>query len=159
MTAAPPPLRIGVAGTGGRAAQLLQLRSSFEAHGAQLSAVCDPSPFALAEAAETLGLDLRTQSFAGFSSMLDGCTLDAVLISSPMEFHAAQSIIALGRGLHVLCEVTAAVSIAECHALVEAAERSSARYMMAENYYYTRFTRYIAGLVGLGSCTTRRVSI
>jgi predicted dehydrogenase len=151
MAAAAPPLRIGVAGAGGgRAAQLLQLRASFEAHGAQLSAVCDPSPFALAEAAETLGLDLRTQGFAGFSSMLDGCTLDAVLISSPMEFHAAQSIDALGRGLHVLCEVTAAVSIAECHALVEAAERSPARYMMAENYYYARFTRYIAGLVERG---------
>ena len=69
--------------------------------------------------------------------MLDKSELDAVLVGTPMPYHAMQSIMALDRGVNVLCEVPAAVSVEECVQLVEAQQRSKAIYMMAENYCYT----------------------
>lgn len=62
--------------------------------------------------------------------------IDIVVISSPMQFHASQSIQALDKGIHVLSEVTAAVTLDECRELLVATKRSSAKYMLAENYCY-----------------------
>jgi predicted dehydrogenase len=70
--------------------------------------------------------------------MIERSDLDVVVIGTPMHFHAPQAIAALERGIHVLSEVTAGVSVEECQALVAAAKRSRATYMMAENYTYTR---------------------
>jgi predicted dehydrogenase len=70
-----------------------------------------------------------------------------VLIATPMEFHAAQTIEALERDIHVLCEVTAGVTVAECRAVVEAASRSTAHYAMAENFLYAQYTQIVAKLI------------
>jgi predicted dehydrogenase len=70
--------------------------------------------------------------------MLDSGQVDAVVIGTPMQWHAPQAIMALERDIHVLCEVTAGVSIEECRDLVLACRRSRARYMMAENYAYMK---------------------
>jgi len=53
-----------------------------------------------------------------------------------MQFHASQSIAALGAGKHVLSEVTAAVSEDECKELLLTARSSSGKYFFAENYCY-----------------------
>jgi len=54
------------------------------------------------------------------------------------------------RGLHVLCEVTAAISVDECRELVEAAARSSATCMLAENHTFRRPNQIIKDLVAAG---------
>ena len=146
------PLRIGIVGGSARSLQLARAwrGPALALHGAEIAAVCDPEPSALAAAVEALELDLAEQGFAVLSQMLDSGQIDAVLIGTPMQFHAAQTIEALDRGVHVLCEVTAGVTIEECRAVVEAAARSTARYMMAENYFYEGTSRFIAGLVAQG---------
>jgi predicted dehydrogenase len=73
-----------------------------------------------------------------------------VIIGSPMHLHVAQSIAALERGVHVLCEVTAGVTIEECRDLVFAAERSDALFMMAENINYDRTSVLINSIVDAG---------
>jgi predicted dehydrogenase/GNAT superfamily N-acetyltransferase len=82
--------------------------------------------------------------------MLEQSDLDAVVIGTPMQFHVPQSILALERDVHVLCEVPAGVSLEECGRLVLAARRSRAVYMMAENYTYTRNNVLIRELVRRG---------
>jgi predicted dehydrogenase len=82
--------------------------------------------------------------------MLERSSLDAVIIATPMQFHASQVIAALERGLHVLSEVPAAVSIQECRGLVAAAGSSGAVYMMAENYTYMRANVLVRELVRHG---------
>jgi predicted dehydrogenase len=62
--------------------------------------------------------------------------IDAVVVASPVPFHAAQAIAALAAGKHVLSEVTACQSLAEADALVRTARASEAVYMLAENYRY-----------------------
>jgi predicted dehydrogenase len=84
--------------------------------------------------------------YTDYVEMLERSDLDAVIIGTPMHLHAPQSIAALERDLHVLCEVTAAVSLQECRALVAAASCSRAVYMMAENCNYTRSNALVAEL-------------
>jgi predicted dehydrogenase len=59
--------------------------------------------------------------------------INAVMVASPIPHHVAQSVACLERGLHVLCEVTAAMDLDEAQRLARAAGGSSATYMLAEN--------------------------
>lgn len=122
-------MKIGIAGRRG-GAFVAGLRS---VEGVEVAAFCDPNPDALADQAARHGVEGR---FASFGSMVEA--VDAVVIATPMHLHADQSIQALDAGKHVLSEVTACVSINETWRLLDAVERSSRTYMMAENYCYSR---------------------
>lgn len=52
-------------------------------------------------------------AFTDYAAMLRDGGLQAVVIGTPMPFHVAQAVQALEAGVHVLCEVTAGVSVAE----------------------------------------------
>lgn len=149
-----PMLRFGVvgagAGRGGPDQLLAEMHRHLPAFGATVAALCDPDAATLTAAATTVGLDATEHCFRDYSAMLASGLVDAVLIATPMEFHAAQTIEALHLNIHVLCEVTAAVTVDECRAVVAAAACSRAHYAMAENFLYANHTRFIARLVADG---------
>lgn len=138
------PLKVGIVGAVGRGRSF---RAGLEACGATIQAVCDIRENELSQCAQTLG---ASETYTDYADMLDHATLDAVVIGTPMPLHASQAIAALDRNLHVLSEVTAAVSIDECRQLVEAAKKSPAVYMMAENYVYMQPNVLIGELVRQG---------
>ena len=112
--------------------------------------MCDINAAGLDKAAATMGAQ---ETYTDYDAMLDKSDLDAVIIGTPMPLHVPQSIAALARGVHVLSEVPAGVSLDECRRLVEACVASKAVYMMAENAMYTKpvvFVRELArqGLFG-----------
>ena len=138
-------LNVGIVGAAGRGAAF---RAGIEAHPmTRIHAVCDSREDLLAEAAERLG---ASETYTGYAEMLERSDVDAVVIGTPMQFHAPQAVMALERDIHVLSEVTAAVSIEECRALVAAAERSKALYMMAENCTYMKPNVLVKELVRRG---------
>ena len=138
-------LNVGVVGAAGRGASF---RAPFDAHPrTRIHAVCDVREDLLEEAAHKLG---ASETYVDYGEMLEQSEIDAVVIGTPMQFHASQAILALERDIHVLSEVTAGVSVDECRALVAAAQRSSAVYMMAENFPYRKSNVLIAELVRLG---------
>lgn len=121
---------------------------AFQAHPeTEIVALCDLSEKALAEAGAATGV---SQHYTRYERMLDEAKPDAVVIATPMQFHAAQSIAALERDIHVLCEVTAAVSLDEARWLVQASQRSAAVYMMAENYIYRKPNVLVQAMVEAG---------
>ena len=138
-------LKIGIVGAVGRGKSF---RTAFDAHPAtHIHAVCDVNAEKLPEAAELLGADL---TFDDYDDMLAKGGVDAVVVGTPMPFHATMAIKALEQGVHVMSEVTAAVSLEECQALVRAAVGSDAVYMMAENYTYQRPNVLVRELVRKG---------
>ena len=138
-------LNVGLVGAVGRGGSF---RAAFDAHPVTcLHAVCDIREDELPEAAEKLG---AREMYTDFEEMLDKSEIDAVVIGTPMPFHAPQAILALDRNVHVLSEVTAAVSVSECEQLVAAATRSDAIYMMAENYTYMKPNVLVKELVHRG---------
>ncbi len=128
-------LRFGIVGAGnvgvGTSRGDSFIRALASSEDAVVSAVYDIRP----ENAERAARPVSAQPFSEFEPFLD-CGLDAVVICSPIAFHAEQSAAALERNLHVLSEVPAVHSTEAARQLVSAATRSSAHYMLAENYCY-----------------------
>ena len=60
--------------------------------------------------------------------------MDAVYMANCFHEHTPFAIRLLEKGIHVLCECTSNITMAEGVALVRAAEKSSAFFMLAENY-------------------------
>jgi predicted dehydrogenase len=89
-------------------------------------------------------------TFRRYEDLLAADACDAVLLATPIQMHAAQSVGALGAGKHVLCEVVAGMTLDELWALIEAVEQSGRVYMMAENYCYTRPNMMVRHLVDGG---------
>lgn len=138
-------LNVGVVGAAGRGGSF---RAVFDAHPiTRIHAVCDVREDLLPEAAEKLG---ASETYSDYETMLARSEVDAVVIGTPMPFHAPQAILALAQDVHVLSEVTAAVSLKECRALVAAAKASKAVYMMAENYTYRKPSVLVRELVKQG---------
>jgi len=125
-------LNVGLVGAVGRGGSF---RAGFEANGARIHAVCDLRAEALAECMHRMG---ASEKYADYGEMLEKSELDAVVVGTPMPLHVPQSIAALERNLHVMCEVPAGVAIDECRDLVAACGESRGVYMMAENYCYAR---------------------
>jgi predicted dehydrogenase len=110
------------------------IRSLRALPGVHVAALCDTSIETLNAIADQHAIEHR---YTAYEAML-ASDLDAVVVASPMPFHAPQSVMALQAGKHVLSEVPAAVDLEQCWRLVEAARTSGRQYMMAENYCYMK---------------------
>ena len=113
----------------------------------EIVALCDVNEKTLAEAGKATGID---KLYTVYEKMLDDARPDAVVVATPMQFHVPQSMAALQRDIHVLSEVTAAVSVDEARWLVQECRKSQATYMMAENYIYMKPNVLVTALVEAG---------
>jgi predicted dehydrogenase len=112
-----------------------------------LHALCDADAAILTETGRTTGVD---RLYTHYEQMLDEARPDAVVVATPMQWHASQSMTALERQIHVLSEVTAAVSLDEARWLTQACRRSNAIYMLAENCNYLRNNMLVTAMVEAG---------
>ncbi len=71
-----------------------------------------------------------------FEDLLDTSNLEAILISSPPQYHADQAVAALESGLHVFSEIPMAIKSEELERIVDAEEKSGKFYQLGENYCY-----------------------
>lgn len=107
------------------------VRACSVATGAAVTALYDIDADAVERAAGALGV----RPFSRYEAFLDS-DIDAVVVASPLPFHARQAADALRAGKHVLSEVTACLDLAQARELLTAARDASAIYMLAENYRY-----------------------
>lgn len=136
---------VGVCGGYGRGGHLIKsLKDSPPIH---VKAVCDVCPDRVEKARKEHGIE---SGYTDYAEMLDRAGIDCVLIATPMHLHVSQSVAALRRNIHVLCEVTAGVTVEECRELVAACRASKAIYMMAENYNYREDAVVVAEMVRRG---------
>jgi predicted dehydrogenase len=128
-------LRIGVIG-GGLVAQamhlhyLAQMSDHFD-----LVALADPSATVREAMQRLYNLDA---TYADHAQLLEGATLDAVVISSPAQTHAEATLDALDRGLHVFVEKPMCITLADADRIVEAQRRAS---KVVQVGYMKRFDR------------------
>jgi predicted dehydrogenase len=141
-------MKFGIAGAG--TIGLLRARSVAEHAGLTLAAVMDPdqararagaAPFPGARATGTLDELFATEG------------LEAVIVSSPVQFHEEACIQALESGLHVLCEKPLSNSLDSCRRIYEAARASGRTLATGFNHRYYPAIKYVkaaieGGLVG-----------
>ena len=87
-------INVGIVGGVGRGGAF---REAIEANGARIHAVCDIRAEKLDECMRTMN---ASEKYVEYAEMLDKSELDAIVIGTPMPFHAPQTIGALEKGLH-----------------------------------------------------------
>ena len=113
-------LKVGIIGCGPGGAQVMYAPVWRHLHDVELTALWDPEPDNARDLQRMIG---EGQTLPTLDALWDA-DLDAVIVSSPVWVHAEQTIAALERGLHVLCEKPMARSVRECRAMIDAAART-----------------------------------
>ena len=109
-------LRWGIVGFGDIAAKAVA--PAIRAHAAsELVAICRRDPVALEHHRQAFDVP---RAFTDYDEMLRQAPIDAVYVATPVHLHAAQTLAALDRGLHVLVEKPMAATEAEAEAMVNA---------------------------------------
>ncbi|MCQ2484096.1 MAG: Gfo/Idh/MocA family oxidoreductase [Clostridia bacterium] len=137
-------IKVGIAGTRGLST-LLGLQSIPDV---EIAAMCDLDEEHLKDAVKRIGDD-SIKTYRVFDDMLES-DIDAVIIATPMQCHVPQAIAAMEAGKHVMCEVTAGVSMDELFWLCETVEKYNKIYMYAENYIYAPKVQLVKKMVAEG---------
>ena len=124
-------IRVGIFGLNRGAAHI----NGFLGNNAEIVAVCDQRTNLLESARKKLGDNVGY--YESFDEFIEH-GMDAVLLANYFHEHTPFAIRCLEKDIHVLVECTAASTMAECVALVRAAEKSKAKYMLCENYPFRR---------------------
>ena len=88
---------------------------------AKVVGVVDASPEALQDTGDQFGIDAR---FDTLEAALDDLEFEAVVITTPTFAHESLAVMAAEAGKHVFLEKPMALTIAECDAIMAAAQRS-----------------------------------
>lgn len=83
----------------------------------------------------------------GYRKMLENKDIDAVIISTPWEWHTTMCLDAMNAGKYTACEVMTGATIEECWQLVHASERTGMPLMMLENVCYRRDVMAVMNMV------------
>jgi phthalate 4,5-cis-dihydrodiol dehydrogenase len=138
------PLRIGIAGLGIAARQVLP---GFEqVQGVQLAAVADTRPEEVARWKEAFGVE-------GFSDVADMCkhgAVDAVWVATPNNLHAEHAVLVADHGKHVICEKPMAVTLEQADEMVRAIEANGVRYVQGHSKVYERPIQKIGQILASG---------
>ena len=135
-------IKVGIAGARG----LSSLKGFQAIPETEVTALCDLDESLLEEQSKKHGIP---NTYRIFEDMLDS-DIDAVVIATPMQLHVPQTLQAIEAGKHVLCEVTAGVTMDELWWLKEEVERHDTVYMLAENYCYIPENQLITNMVAKG---------
>ena len=98
--------------------------------GVRLEAVCDPLAAARGKMADEFGIG---HQYAETAQMLEGVSLDAVLVNVPPHLNAQAAMACLEAGVDTLVEKPPGLHVAETRALRAAAVRSGARCLVGLN--------------------------
>ncbi len=115
-------VRFGIVGVGGMGNG--HARNMPQIPEAELTAVCDIAPQALAFATETYDVP----GFEEHTELLDSGLVDAILIATPHYFHPPIAVDAMERGIHVISEKPMAVTVSGAEAMIQTAERTGVTF-------------------------------
>ncbi|MSS71483.1 MAG: Gfo/Idh/MocA family oxidoreductase [Candidatus Latescibacteria bacterium] len=134
-------IRIAVVGLGHRAVGNA-IRKTVEYDDYDLVAVCDLRPELVEKVTGDLAREhhLNVRGYTDYDQMLQEERLDAVAIHIDADKQVPLACQAMEAGLHVMTEVPAACSIADCWRLVTTVERTGKVYLLMEQ---TRFWGFI----------------
>ena len=140
-------VRVGIAGLGGIAG--IHIAAYNRLDDVKIVAVCD----SLGTEARSYPLirdraDIKLYSDA--VAMLDAEELDVLDICAPTHLHKELSLLALGRGLHVLCEKPMALTYQDAAEIAAAAKASGKLHMTAQVVRFSRPYRHLKATLKSG---------
>src|SRR6478672_7502635 len=154
--AAPPieTVRIGYVGIGGQGSG--HVSNLLKIPGCRITAVCDIRPerttWATAQitAAGHPAPAAYTRGPHDFERLCETEDLDLVYNATPWEWHVPIMLAAMKNGKHAATEVPAAMTIDDCWAMVESAEKHKKHCVLMENCNYDRMEMMVYNMVRQG---------
>src|SRR3954452_25149296 len=154
--AAPPieTVRIGYVGIGGQGSG--HVRNLLKIPGCRITAVCDVRPERTEWAAKAIAdaghpaPAAYTRGPRDFERLCETEQLDLVYNATPWEFHVPIMLAAMKNGKHTATEVPAAMTVDDCWAMVEAAEKLQKHCVLMENCNYDRMEMMAFNMVRKG---------
>lgn len=154
--AAPPieTVRIGFVGIGGQGSG--HVRNFLRIPGCRITAVCDIRPErtdwatrAITDAGHPAPA-VYTRGPRDFERLCETEDLDLVFNATPWEWHAPIMLAAMTHGKHTATEVPAVMTLDDCWAIVESAEKHRRHCVMMENCNYDRMEMMVFNMVRQG---------
>jgi phthalate 4,5-cis-dihydrodiol dehydrogenase len=118
-------LRIGVAGLGMAGGGILSSLAQLDE--VEVVASADPRP----AARELFQEQFHAGSYASLEDLCRDEAVEAIWLATPTQLHAAHVEMATGHGKHVAVEKPFAVTLEECQAMIDAAERNNVAILAA----------------------------
>ncbi len=137
-----PVVRVAFIGLGMRGSGAVERFTHLD--GVEIVALCDKVPAYVERAQRILAVNglPAALEFTGEEDWRKVCELenvDLIYNCTDWEMHVPIALYAMERGRHVAVEVPAAMTVKDCWALVDAAERTQRHCMMLENCCYDFF--------------------
>ncbi len=144
-------LRLGFIGVGLRGQSHLEL--ALRRNDVDVIALCDVQPRMMDMALELVKKSGKKkpqvilEGNEGYKILLGNTNIDAVIISTPWEWHYLMCMDAMTAGKYVGCEVITGMTIDECKNLVATSEKTHMPLMMLENVCYRRDVMAVLNMV------------
>jgi len=138
-------IRAGIAGSG--VAAHLHAKSLLSTTEVDVVAVASPT-----EAhRDGFAAELGATAYASVQHMLEDQALDVISLALPNRYHAESAVIALQRGVHVICEKPLAMNLAEADRMIAAARESGALLLYGEELCFAPRYQKIKEIVDSGA--------
>ncbi|MGN6462047.1 MAG: Gfo/Idh/MocA family oxidoreductase [Pseudolabrys sp.] len=139
------PIRLGVAGLG--RAFTLMLPTLVADKRIHLAAATDFRP----EARARFTADFKAPVYDSVEALCADPDLDAIYVATPHQLHAAHVCAAADHGKHVLVEKPMAVSIADCTAMIDAAQRNNVHIVVGHSHSFNAPVLQARALIASGT--------
>lgn len=141
-------VRYAVVGTGW-ISQIAFMPSIAQTGNSEITAIVSGSPANAQKLADFHGVK-HIYSYDQYDEMLNSGNVDAVYIALPNSMHADYTIRAAKAGIHALVEKPLAVTVAECEAMIAAADKAGTWLMTAYRLHTEPATIAAIGMVRRG---------
>ena len=123
-------IRVGLNGCGGMGKGLVSQLITIE--GASLVAGADCFEESRAKFAE----EYKVPVYESLTDMLAGAELDAVIVATPNNFHAPNTIEVAQAGKHVFCEKPMSLTLENCRAMIDACKQAGVKLQIGQVLRY-----------------------
>lgn len=139
-------INVGVIGPGSRGQEMM--RYMLRVPGVRVTALCDVYEARFAPSREITGE--ATPAFADYRRLLDAPDVDAVVVATPLSFHAEHMVAALRSGRHVYGEKSLGFTVEHCDRILAAAAASGKQFQVGHQYRYAPWIREAVARVHAG---------
>lgn len=142
--AAGAPLGLGIAGLG--MAGAVMVRAAAAHPGVKLCAAADPHE----APRNAFTRDFNARAYADIKELCADPAVEIVYIATPHQFHATHAAIAAEAGKHIILEKPMALALADCDAIIAAAERAGVHLIVGHTHAFDPAVREMRRIVASG---------
>src|SRR3954466_11601704 len=138
------PIGLGIVGLGMAGAVMVHAAA---AHGGYvLKAAADPH----SGPREAFARDHNARAYADAEELMADPEVQAVYIATPHQFHAPHAVLAAEQGKHIILEKPMALTLADCDAIIAAAERHKVQLVVGHTHAFDPAVRLMRDVIVRG---------